>query len=209
MSDLTAGLTGTEASVLLVLASVAGPVRNPDLKELGPALEAPSRAKLTRRGLLEVTDGPRRSKVLSLTDRGWAAAAELMESAPPARSTPSTRALFTLAGGLGRYLRRESLALGEVLLPATGASGAVTGETIRAAYQRAAPRPGAWLTLRELRANLPDLPRDAVDAALRELYPEPGVDIVAEDNLKALTADDRAAALILGGRELHAIRVTR
>ena len=47
------------------------------------------------------------------------------------------------------------------------------------------------------------------DAALRELYPEPGVDIVAEDNLKALTADDRAAALILGGRELHAIRVTR
>ncbi|WP_206513904.1 hypothetical protein, partial [Xanthomonas vesicatoria] len=100
MSDLTAGLTGTEASVLLVLAAVAGPVRNPDLAALGPALPAPSRTRLVQRGLLEVTDGARRSLVLALTDRGWAAAAELLESEPPPRSTPSTRALFSVAAGL-------------------------------------------------------------------------------------------------------------
>ncbi|MEC4616171.1 hypothetical protein VPH29_23485, partial [Tsukamurella tyrosinosolvens] len=118
MSESIAGLTGTESTVLLVLASAVEPVRNPDLKLLGPALEAPSRRKLVERGLLDVEVGERRTLLLSLTDRGWAAAAALLESPPPPRATPQLRALFTFAAGIGRYLRRESLALGEVVTPA-------------------------------------------------------------------------------------------
>ncbi|MGV7591745.1 hypothetical protein PJI74_29635, partial [Mycobacterium kansasii] len=79
MSESIAGLTGTESTVLLVLASAVEPVRNPDLKLLGPALEAPSRRKLVERGLLDVEVGERRTLLLSLTDRGWAAAAALLE----------------------------------------------------------------------------------------------------------------------------------
>ncbi|MCA0158266.1 hypothetical protein LB823_18880, partial [Tsukamurella sp. M9C] len=118
MGESIAGLTGTESAVLLVLASAVEPVRNPDLKLLGPALEAPSRRKLVERGLLDVEVGERRALLLSLTDRGWAAASELLESTPPPRATPQLRALFTFAAGIGRYLRRESLALGEVVTPA-------------------------------------------------------------------------------------------
>ena len=199
MSESIAGLTGTESTVLLVLASAVEPVRNPDLKLLGPALEAPSRRKLVERGLLDVEVGERRTLLLSLTDRGWAAAAALLESPPPPRATPQLRALFTFAAGIGRYLRRESLALGEVVTPA---------DRVRAAY-RAVAALGAWVALRDLRAALPGVPRATVDEGLRALYPEPGVHIVAEDNLKALTPDDHAAALQLGGRPLHAIRITR
>ncbi|MEC4615770.1 hypothetical protein VPH29_21430, partial [Tsukamurella tyrosinosolvens] len=81
-------------------------------------------------------------------------------------------------------------------------------DRVRAAY-RAVAALGAWVALRDLRAALPGVPRATVDEGLRALYPEPGVHIVAEDNLKALTPDDHAAALQLGGRPLHAIRITR
>lgn len=216
MSELTAGLTGTESAVVLVLASQVEPVRNPDLKLLGPALEAPARRRLVGRGLLEVETGERRALVLSLTDKGWAAAAELLESPPPPRATPQLRALFTFAAGIGRYLRRESLALGEVVTPAQApapptpvpVSDGPPSAQVRDAYGRIAT-PGAWVALARLRAALPDVPRTVVDEGLRALYPEPGVHIVAEDNLKALTPDDHAAALQLGGRPLHAIRITR
>ncbi|MET9328448.1 hypothetical protein [Tsukamurella sp. NPDC003166] len=233
MSESIAGLTGTETTVLLVLAAAVEPVRNPDLKLLGPALEAPARRRLVDRGLLDVAKGSRGALVLSLTDRGWAAAAALLESPPPPRATPQLRAMLTFTAGIGRYLRRESLALGEVMMPGPGTSGpapsapgpapsasvprpdgppvpepAGTVERVRAAYRRIAA-PGAWVALYRLRAALPDLPRAELDDALRDLYPEPGVHIVAEDNLKALTAEDRAAALHLGGRPLHAIRITR
>lgn len=219
MSESIAGLTGTESAVLLVLASAVEPVRNPDLKLLGPALEAPSRRKLVERGLLDVEVGERRALLLSLTDRGWAAAAALLEAPPPPRANPQLRALFTFAAGIGRYLRRESLALGEVVTPADAPS-AVPAPTpaappdgppsarVREAYRRIAV-PGAWVALRDLRAALAGVPRTVVDEGLRALYPEPGVHIVAEDNLKALTPDDHAAALQLGGRPLHAIRITR
>ncbi|MGX9295987.1 hypothetical protein [Tsukamurella paurometabola] len=227
MSESIAGLTGTESAVLLVLASAAEPVRNPDLKLLGPALEAPSRRKLVERGLLDVEVGERRALLLSLTDRGWAAAAALLEAPPPPRATPQLRALFTFAAGIGRYLRRESLALGEVVTPADAPSAVPEpapepvpapppaappdgppSARVREAYRRIAV-PGAWVALRDLRAALAGVPRTVVDEGLRALYPEPGVHIVAEDNLKALTPDDHAAALQLGGRPLHAIRITR
>lgn len=221
MGESIAGLTGTESAVLLVLASAVEPVRNPDLKLLGPALEAPSRRKLVERGLLDVEVGERRALLLSLTDRGWAAAAALLESPPPPRATPQLRALFTFAAGIGRYLRRESLALGEVVTPADTPAPAPAptappvrapdgppADRVRAAY-RAVAALGAWVALRDLRAALPGVPRTVVDEGLRALYPEPGVHIVAEDNLKALTPDDHAAALQLGGRPLHAIRITR
>ncbi|NMD57779.1 MULTISPECIES: hypothetical protein [Tsukamurella] len=222
MGESIAGLTGTESTVLLVLASAVEPVRNPDLKLLGPALEAPSRRRLVERGLLDVEVGERRTLLLSLTDRGWAAAAALLESPPPPRATPQLRALFTFAAGIGRYLRRESLALGEVVTPAAGPAPSAPAPVpdgplppdgppaaqLRAAYARIAA-PGAWVALRDLRAALPGVPRTVVDEGLRALYPEPRVHIVAEDNLKALTPDDHAAALQLGGRPLHAIRITR
>lgn len=220
MNESIAGLTGTETAVLLVLASHVEPVRNPDLKLLGPALEAPSRRRLVDRGLLEVGTGERRALLLSLTDKGWAAAAELLESPPPPRATPQLRALFTFAAGIGRYLRRESLALGEVVTPAEAPPAPTPAHVpdgppvpddpaarVRAAYGAVAAL-GAWVALRDLRAALPGVPRTVVDEGLRALYPEPGVHIVAEDNLKALTPDDHAAALQLGGRPLHAIRIT-
>lgn len=214
MTDSTSGLTGTECTALFVLAAESRPVPNPELRALGCNLEKDSRDRLRGRGLIEVARGPRNANVISLSDKGWATAGELLAGEPPARSTPATRALFTVARGLARYLRRESLALGEVFLPDAEPSGtpeppAATVERVWDAYHRAARHSGAWVSLAAVRAALTDLPRREVDDALTEMYVMPGVDIVPEDNRKALTAADRGAALRLGGRDLHAMRIVR
>ena len=60
----------------------------------------------------------RRDSSVDADDADALAAAALLESPPPPRATPQLRALFTFAAGIGRYLRRESLALGEVVTPA-------------------------------------------------------------------------------------------
>lgn len=209
MRDLTDGLTGTEAAVLLVLAAESRPVRNPELRELAPELTAPARRRLVDRGLIGV-ESVRRTNVLTLTDRGWAAAAALTRAAPTAGSAPLGRALFTVARAVGRYLDRESIALGEVFGPpplaAEPAPGTVA-DRVRAAYHSVTGSPGGWVRLRTLRESLPGLARADVDAALTALYATPDVDIVAEENSKALTSADRDAAVRVGGRDLHALRV--
>ncbi|MEV0996899.1 hypothetical protein [Nonomuraea sp. NPDC050202] len=80
-------------------------------------------------------------------------------------------------------------------------------ERILDAYTRTAPGPGRWAGLAELRSLLGDMPRAEQDQALRELERLPYANLVPESNQKTLTADDRAAAVTLGGQDKHLIAV--
>ncbi|MEU8364966.1 helix-turn-helix domain-containing protein [Nonomuraea sp. NPDC048882] len=73
---------------------------------------------------------------------------------------------------------------------------------IRAAYDRLARRPGAWVGLADVRA-LVDAPRDQVDAVLRRLERRPDVNMVPESNQKTLRPEDRAAAIHIGAQDKH------
>ncbi|CAA0138345.1 Uncharacterised protein [Mycolicibacterium vanbaalenii] len=200
MSVTPADLTGTERAVLLVLMAESRPVPNPELVALGPALDKPGRDKLNRLGLIESERVGNRF-VHELTDRGWRLCGDIISATAPPRSTGPAKTLYTVLGGLGRYLQRADLSLAEVFGPA--AEGSVE-ERVRAAYVRLATRPGGWVALSRLRAELDD-PRDDVDAALRALYRVPGVSLIPEENQKVLTADDRAAAVVIGGGAKHLI----
>ncbi len=222
-------LTGGEIAVLFVLAAEAGPVPNPDLKQLGPELKKESRDKLEALGLIEVTTGARRAKVLALTDKGWSACGELVGRPTPPRMIGAAKTLFVVLRALGRHLDRADIALGEAFLPVAevaaapaaaepdaaepddaattdSPSGLSVRDRILAAYA-AETSDGGYVGFVALRARLADIPRPEVDAALAALYPEPGIDLVEDENRKALTAADHAAALPLAGRALHAIRV--
>ena len=48
----TEDLNGTEAAVLLVLMAESSPVKNSELKTMGPELAKPSRDKLKNAGLI-------------------------------------------------------------------------------------------------------------------------------------------------------------
>lgn len=195
-------LTGTEQAVLLVLMAECRPVPNPELKNLGPALDQSSRNRLRRRGLIEVTTG--RPMVLELTDAGWAICRSLFGAEVPARSSGQGRALYTLMNALDRHFERTGLSLADAFGPA----GTDDVESrLRRSYQRLSRRPGGWVGLAALRNDLTDVARDELDAALLRLERQPGVSLIPEENRKALTADDRAAAVRIGNEDNHLIAI--
>lgn len=200
-------LTGTEQAVLLVLMAESRPVPNAELERLGPKLDKRGRDRLNSLGLIEST----RSRPLTheLTDSGWALCRELFGAATPARSTGQGRALYTLLRALGAHFERAELAPADVFLPATvSEQAASTPDTVlRAAYHRLSTAPGSWVGLARLRDEVPYLSREAVDAALVELYREPGVSLIPEENQKVLTEADRAAAVEIGNQNKHLIAI--
>lgn len=211
-------LTGTEQSVLLVLMAECRPVPNPELKNLGPALDLASRNRLERHGLIEVSPG--RPMVLELTDAGWRLCHDLVGADVPARPSGQGRALYTLMRGLRRYLDHADLALSDVFAPADFAppqptavevTPAVLGDgledRVRSAYDRLTRRPGGWVGLAKLREELADVSRGELDAALVRLDRRPGVNLIPEENQKALTDDDRAAAVRIGNENNHLIAI--
>lgn len=188
--------------MLLVLMAQARPVPNPELAALGPALDKPGRDKLNRLGLI-ASERVGSRYVHELTDRGWRMCRDLADTPPPPRATGPAKALHTVLAGLGRYLSAADLSLADVFGETTPAG---VEDRIRAVYTQLAPRPGGWVPLRRLRAEL-DAPRDAVDAALVALHRTPGVSVIPEENQKTLTDEDRAAAVVIGDRPKHLIAI--
>lgn len=78
---------------------------------------------------------------------------------------------------------------------------------IRAAYQRVTPGRGEWVMLSDIRPLLRDLPRVLVDRALVQMNRCPDVHLVPESNQKALTEEDRAAAVRFGEQDKHLIAI--
>jgi hypothetical protein len=207
-------LTSTEQAVLLVLMAEARPVRNPELATLGPKLDKPTRDRLIRVGLIETTQGGR-AMVHELTDKGWRTCAKLFGADTPARSTPQGKALYTLLRGMRRYFDRADLAPGDIFLPLD--DGPPAGDPdplgddieakIHAAYVRLSARAGGWVDLVRLRAELTDVSKHELDAALTRMYRIPGVSLIPEENQKTLTAQDRAAAVAIGDQDKHLIAI--
>lgn len=201
MSVTPADLTGTERAVLLVLMAQSRPVPNPELIEYGPKLDKPSRDKLNELKLIE-SDRSTGRYVHELTDRGWRLSRDIITAGAPPRSTGPAKTLYTVLAGLERYLGTADLSLADIFGAPPEQS---TADRIRAAYTALAPRPGAWVGLARLRAELPD-PTD-IDTTLTELYRSGAVSLIPEENQKVLTDDDRAAALTIGGQAKHLMAI--
>jgi hypothetical protein len=78
---------------------------------------------------------------------------------------------------------------------------------VTAAYRALAAAPGDFVSLRDLRERLADIPRPALDGALAAMFTAQRVNLVPQDNQQALTAADRASALRLGGEYKHLMSV--
>lgn len=78
---------------------------------------------------------------------------------------------------------------------------------IRAAYVELAREPGAWVSLTRLRPLLGDAARTEVDEELRRMNRMPDVNIVPESNQKALSQQDRDAAVTIGDQDKHLLSI--
>lgn len=78
---------------------------------------------------------------------------------------------------------------------------------IRTAYTELAPEAGAWVSLTRLRPLLGDVARAQVDDVLTLMNRMPDVNIVPESNRKALSPQDREAAVTIGDQEKHLLSI--
>ena len=213
----TDDLNGTEAAVLLVLMAEASPVKNSELKSMGPELAKPSRDKLKNAGLIEVNSSVR-PMTLELTDKGWRTCGELIGGEPPARSTGAGKAMFTVLAGLRRWLDRSDSRPADVFSPRGDEPAAEEkpDETanaddieasIRGAYARLAREPGSTVRLSRLRNELRDIPRTDLDDALARLRRASDVSLIPEENQKTLTDEERAAAVVVGTQHNHLLSI--
>ena len=155
-----------------------------------------------------------------LTDAGWRWCGDELLAGPAGRGTSIERSHYLLFGLFARYMTAARLSLADLAsavpdAPAEGKhvrrdAAAGDGEMsarVAAAYQVIAPRPGEFILLTELREQLADIPRPALDAALAALFTTQRVNLIPQSRQQALTAADRASALHIGGEHKHLISI--
>jgi hypothetical protein len=207
-------LTSQDISALLTLMAVAREIDNTELAEVtGIRITGDVRRRLNDAGLVSSTRAGNKPYVHDLTDKGWVRCRAELAAERPARPGYYGYAFFAVLNGLDRFLNRENRQLADVFQPETGEPGATaTGspdlETqIRNAYRRIAPRPGEPVNLAKLRPLLNGASREDVDAVLTTLGRKQVVTLTPNPSGKAITAEDRAAAVRIGGDENHMIAI--
>jgi hypothetical protein len=82
-------------------------------------------------------------------------------------------------------------------------------EQIRNAYKSLAKNEGDFVPLTALRGKLhTDLPRGHVDRALAHMFNTGSTHLRPNENVGSLTPEDRSAAIRMGDKDRHLIRVT-
>lgn len=188
-----------ERYALLVLMAEARPLTDAELRDRGVGLDAAARRHLRHRGLVD-SRRLTRGEQHELSDEGWAWCAEALGSDAPPRSGSAGAALVAVLVALRRHLDRTGTPISEIFRPDPEAA-------VRAAYADAAPAPGEWVGLADLRRRIAGVPREEVDATLDRMFGTPGVRLVPEDDQKSLTTADRAAALRIGAKDVHLLAI--
>jgi hypothetical protein len=212
-------LSAGERAVLFTLLSEARRLSNAELKALiGIGLEGKERCKLNDLKLVE-SEKLGRAFVHQLSDVGWRWCADELAGGPGGSGTSLERSHHLVFSAFARYMAAARLSLADVLSAAPPAPGGkhvrrdtAVGdgdmtERVAAAYQVLAARPGQFVKLTELRERLADIPRAALDGALAAMFTARRVKLIPQSSPQALTAEDRASALRIGGEHKHLLSI--
>jgi hypothetical protein len=203
-------LSVKERAVLFALMGEAREVSNSELAErAGFRLDGKERRRLNDRKLVD-SRKVGRTYAHELTDAGWDWCATHSSEGLQGGASSMEGALYAVLGGLARYLEYSEQSLADVFqqrVPEGAAQPGDIAELIRAAYLRLASEPGKFVKLRELRAELSDVPRGELDSSLEEMYRAQQVNLVPQSNQQALTQADRESALRIGGEAKHMISI--
>jgi hypothetical protein len=200
-------LSGKERAALFALLGEARELTNPQLEEVvGFRLDGKERRKLNE---LKLVASRKSGSTFAheLTDAGWHWCATHLTPRPQRRATISEgAALYAILGGIARRMEADELSLADVFRP-RGSEKPDIGALITQAYHGLADEPGAFVKIRELRAQLSGISRADLDSALERMYRAQQVNLVPQANQQALTDADRQSALRVGGESKHMLSV--
>ena len=200
-------LTSQDVSALFTLMAVAREIDNTELAEVtGIRITGDVRRRLNDLGLVTSSRTGNKPYVHDLTDEGWVRCRYELKARRPARPGYYGYAFFAVLNGIDRFLDREKRQLADMFQPEVD-GGADLETQIRAAYRRLAPKPGDWVHLAKLRPLLNGASKEDVDGVLKALGRKQEVTLAPNPDRKAVKADDRAAAVLIGGDENHLISI--
>lgn len=205
-------LGAADSATMFALMAKATEVSGPELNEIAPKMDPNRRKRLAR--LIEFHKGARNAFYYSLTDAGWAWCAAELGAPPPKGSQGRDKTLYAVLAGVGRYLAASDTRLYEVFGAVAepeddvaAADGLPLRDRIVDAYRALSRRPGAWVTIADLRQALPDVERSELDTALVVFQRQPGVSLIQQENRALLTDADRAAAVQVGAQACHLLAI--
>ena len=207
------------AALLLLLAS-GRELENTRFKELANfKLEKPDRDRLNKAGWVQ-TDTSVRPYLHRLTDNGVQRCQQELTAEPPQRAgSPLVGALYAIMAGVDRYLQRTGGSFADVFTgkgapasrvaePAAETRAQSDAEPmVREAYRSLTREPNGWVSLADLRDKLSDVPRAAVDDALRRMARDPRVGMIPEADQSSLRSRDHEAAIRIGGEYKHLLSI--
>jgi hypothetical protein len=200
-------LTSQDLSALLTLMAVAREIDNTELEEAtGIRITGDSRRRLNLLGLVTSNRTGNKPYVHDLTSKGWDRCRTELTAQRPARPGYYGYAFYALLNGLDRFLDREKKQLGYLFQSEVDGGDNLEAQ-IRSAYRRLAPKPGDWVHLAKLRPLLNGASKEDVDGVLKALGRKQEVTLAPNPDRKAVQADDRAAAVLIGGDENHLISI--
>lgn len=203
-------LSHKQSAAMIALMVHGQEMSNPELREAaGFSLDGRDRLKLNEKYVSSRKSG--RAFVHQLTDDGWHwCEEELAARNPPepVRSTLTVVAYLALHGFF-EYLRLHNVRLKDVFTGGEGNAPQAVNleERIRTAYRKLARSPRDWVGLADLRPLLGGAAVAEVDAVLKQLSRTGQAHLVPESNRKALTDEDKEAAVRIGGEDNHLLSI--
>ncbi|WP_208720570.1 hypothetical protein [Amycolatopsis circi] len=201
-------LSHKQSAAMIALMVHGREMTNPELrKEAGFALDGKDRLKLNEKYVSSRKSG--RAFVHQLTDDGWAWCEEELAALSPPKPVRSTLTVvaYLALHGFFEYLRLHKVTLKEVFTGSDAPQAADLEEMIRLAYRKLARSPRDWVGLADLRPLLGGAAVAEVDAVLKQLSRTGQAHLVPESNRKALTEEDREAAVRIGGEDNHLLSI--
>lgn len=200
-------LSRLQRTLLYALMAEAREISNPELDErCGLRIVGEDRRVLKAEKLV-TSEKSGRTYTHALTERGWTWCRAEFTATPGERPAPLDRVVHRMTVALDRYLSANQLTIDQLFTAEPVEEAAEAPEVsivdrVRRAYADLAVEPEAWVSLTNLRLRLDGLPRHEVDQVLKDLDGN-GVTLIPEENQKTLTAEDRAAAVRIGGEDNH------
>jgi hypothetical protein len=176
---------------------------NPDLhNRYGLTIKKPDRDQLSDEKLITWRRGARQAIFHELTDKGWAKVREELTSEPPEKASPAWRLHYATLRNLDRVMQKLDYQLADVFVLDESAEDA-----IRRVYGELAEQSGDLVKLEKLRDQLTGISRAELDAALHDLNRRKQIHLDPDPNRRALTNEARAAAISVGGEDMHLIAI--
>ncbi|MEV6633277.1 hypothetical protein AB0M54_21270 [Actinoplanes sp. NPDC051470] len=200
---MAAALSTSARQALIALMIHVSEASNPDLQNrFGLTIKKPDRDRLNDEKLITWRKGARQAIFHELTDKGWARARTELTSEPPEKASPAWRLHYATLRNLDRMMQKLDYQLSDVFVLEESPE-----DGIRRVYGELAGQPGELVGLDQLRGRLAGISRAELDAALIDLNRRKQIHLDPDPNRRVLTDEARAAAISVGGEDMHLIAI--